>query len=166
MNLVKLIGQVVLYLPLMAVIGYFSTSPPYQVLAPGEALIRVSFSHSAQRLQECRQRSDEELAKLPPNMRVREDCPRERSPTHFQLEVDGRLMIDRVVQPAGLTRDGAATLYWRLPLPAGTHRIVARLNDRPGPGFSHSAGTTAELAPGDAMVIDFQASRGGFLFRT
>jgi hypothetical protein len=166
MSPVKVLAQILLYVPLMALIGYFSTSPPYHVLAPDEALVRVSFSHSAQRLQECRQRTDEELARLSPNMRVREDCPRERAPTHFQLEVDGTLMVDRVVRPAGLTRDGAATLYWRLPLAAGKHRIVARLHDRPGEGFHYVGETTVDLMPGDAMVVDFQASRGGFLFRT
>ncbi len=165
MNWIRFTAQLVLYVPLMALIGYFSVSPPYHVTGADEALIRVSFSHAAQRLQECRQRSDEELAKLSPNMRLREDCPRERSPTHFQLELDGKVVVDRVIPPSGLKRDGAATLYTRLPVQAGKYRIVARLNDRPGEGFSHTAETTADLKPGDAVVIDFQASKGGFLFR-
>ena len=84
MNTMRFAAQLLLYVPLMVLIGYFSTSPRYHVTEPDEALVRVSFSHAAQRLQECRHRSDEELAKLPPNMRLREDCPRERAPTHFQ----------------------------------------------------------------------------------
>lgn len=166
MDKLRLAAQLVLYVPLMVLIGYFSTSPPYRITEPDEALVRVSFSHAAQRLQECRQRTDEELAKLPPNMRLREDCPRERAPTHFQLEIDGELRVDRVIAPSGLNRDGPATLYARLTVPAGRHSFVARLNDSPAPGFNHSAEATVDLEPGDAVVIDFQASKGGFLFET
>ncbi|HQR53573.1 MAG TPA: hypothetical protein PLZ79_09915 [Burkholderiales bacterium] len=166
MDKLRIAAQLVLYVPLMFVVGYFSTSPRYQVTQPDEALVRVSFSHAAQRLQECRQRSDEELAKLPPNMRVREDCPRERAPTHFQLEIDGELRVDRVIVPSGLNRDGPAPLYSRLTVPAGRHSFVARLNDSPASGFAHSAEATIDLKPGDAVVIDFQPSKGGFIFST
>jgi hypothetical protein len=166
MNKMRFAAQLLLYVPLMVLIGYFSTSPRYHVTEPDEALVRVSFSHAAQRLQECRQRSDEELAKLPPNMRLREDCPRERAPTHFQLEVDGQVMVDRVITPSGLSKDGPATLYSRMRVPAGRHSLVARLNDTPGAGFNHSAEATVDLKPGDAVVIDFQASKGGFMFQT
>jgi hypothetical protein len=166
MNTMRFAAQLLLYVPLMVLIGYFSTSPRYHVTEPDEALVRVSFSHAAQRLQECRQRSDEELAKLPPNMRLREDCPRERAPTHFQLKVDGQVMVDRVITPSGLSKDGPATLYSRMRVPAGRHSLVARLNDTPGAGFNHSAEATVDLKPGDAVVIDFQASKGGFIFQT
>jgi hypothetical protein len=166
MNKMRFAAQLLLYVPLMVLIGYFSTSPRYHVTEPDEALVRVSFSHAAQRLQECRQRSDEELAKLPPNMRLREDCPRERAPTHFQLEVDGQVMVDRVITPSGLSKDGPATLYSRMRVPAGRHSLVARLNDTPGAGFNHSAEATVDLKSGDAVVIDFQASKGGFIFQT
>jgi hypothetical protein len=162
----RIAAQLVLYVPLMVLIGYFSTSPPYRIIEPDEALVRVSFSHAAQRLQECRQRTDEELAKLPPNMRLREECPRERAPTHFQLEIDGQVMVDRVIAPSGLSRDGPATLYSRFTVPVGRHSFVARLNDSPAPGFNHSAGATVDLEPGDAVVIDFQSSKGGFVFST
>jgi hypothetical protein len=166
MDKLRLAAQLVLYLPLMMLVGYFSTSPPYRVTEPGEALVRVSFSHAAQRLQACRQRTDEELARLPPNMRLREDCPRERAPTHFQLEIDGQVMMDRVIAPSGLNRDGPATLYSRLAVPAGRHSFVARLSDSPAPDFNHTARATVDLEPGDAVVIDFQPSKGGFIFST
>ena len=42
----------------------------------GQAMVSVSFSHAGQRIQECRILTQEELNKLPPNMRKPEDCPR------------------------------------------------------------------------------------------
>jgi len=62
--------QAVLYGAFAAFVGYFSTAPTYDHLAPGEALVRLSFSHAAQRKEPCRERTPEELAKLAPNMRA------------------------------------------------------------------------------------------------
>jgi hypothetical protein len=162
----RIAAQLALYVPLMALIGYFSTEPRFAVIGEHEALVRLSFIHAAQRKAPCRSRSAEELAKLPPNMRAPLDCPRERSPLLVELEVDGEVVLRREVAPSGLQRDGNATVYHRLPLPAGKHRLVAKLRDRPGDDFNYVKDETVELAPGSALLIDFVAAKGGFLFRT
>ncbi len=162
----RIAAQLLLYVPLMALIGYFSTEPRFSTLAPDEALVRLSFIHAAERKEPCRERSAEELAKLAPNMRAALDCPRERATLLIELEVDGEIALRREVPPAGIQRDGNATVYHRLPLPAGRHRIVARLRDRPGEGFNFIGETTLELAPGAALLIDFSKAKGGFVFRT
>jgi len=162
----QIAAQLALYVPLMALIGYFSTEPRFTTLGPDEALLRLSFIHAAERKEPCRERSAEELAKLAPNMRAALDCPRERAMLLVELEVDGRIALRREVPPAGVQRDGNATVYHRLPLAAGRHRIVARLRDRPGEDFNFVGETTLELAPGAALLIDFSKAKGGFLFRT
>jgi hypothetical protein len=165
-KLLRSAAQLVLYVPLMALIGYFSTEPRFTTLGPDEALVRLSFIHAAERKEPCRERSAEELAQLAPNMRAALDCPRERAMLLVELEVDGQIALRREVPPAGVQRDGNATVYHRLPLPAGRHRIVARLRDRPGEGFNFVGETTLELAPGAALLIDFSKAKGGFVFRT
>ncbi|HJS37912.1 MAG TPA: hypothetical protein VJ789_07270 [Burkholderiales bacterium] len=162
----QIAAQLALYVPLMALIGYFSTEPRFSTLAPDEALVRLSFIHAAERKEPCRQRSPEELAKLAPNMRAALDCPRERATLLVELEIDGAIALRRAVPPSGVQRDGNATVYHRLPLPAGRHRIVARLRDRPGEGFNFVGETTLELAPGAALLIDFSKAQGGFVFRS
>lgn len=161
----RIAAQAALYVPLMALIGTFSTAPRFSPIGEGEALLRLSFVHAAQRKAPCRERSAAELAKLAPNMRAALDCPRERAPLLVELEVDGVVVLRREVPPAGLRRDGNATVYYRLPLPAGRHRIVARLRDRPEDAFNYVREETVELGPGRALLIDFAASQGGFLFR-
>ncbi|OGA52474.1 MAG: hypothetical protein A3G24_28780 [Betaproteobacteria bacterium RIFCSPLOWO2_12_FULL_62_13] len=161
----RFIAQALLYLPFMVLIGYFSTSPAYRHLGADQALIRLSFSHAAQRIGECRQRTPEELAKLPPNMRAPLVCPRERAPVAIELEIDGKLVYQAAASPSGFTRDGAATVYQRLPIAAGRHRFTARLNDRVAPGFHYERDVTLDLEPGRVLVIDFNASQGGFLFK-
>jgi hypothetical protein len=165
-KLVRILAQLVLYVPLMALIGYFSTEPRFSPVREDEALVRVSFIHAAQRKQECRQRSAEELARLAPNMRAALDCPRERADLLVELELDGATVLRREVKPAGFQRDGNAVLYQRLAVPAGRHRIVARLRDRAEGDFNYVKEQTVELDAGRVLLIDFNATRGGFLFRS
>jgi hypothetical protein len=165
MKALRFVAQLALYVPLMAMLAYFSTEPRFSVVAPDEALVRVSFIHSTQRRQACRERSAEELSKLAPNMRAALDCPRERSSLLLELELDGKLVLRREVQPSGLRRDGNAVVYERMALPAGRHRIVARLRDRPEGDFNFIRDETLELAGGRSLIIDFNAAQGGFVFR-
>lgn len=158
-------AQALLYLPFMALIGYFSSAPAYRHLGADQALVRLSFSHAAQRIGECRQRTPQELAKLPPNMRAPLECPRERAPVAIDLEIDGKLVYRAVAPPSGLTRDGAATVYQRIPIAAGRHHFTARLNDRVASGFNYEREAILDLGAGRVLVIDFNASQGGFLFK-
>jgi hypothetical protein len=162
----KIAAQLALYVPLMAIVGYFSTEPRFFPVSPDRALLRLSFIHAAQRKQECRQRSPEELAKLAPNMRAALDCPRERSDVLVELELDGAVVLRRAVKPSGLRHDGNAAVYQRLTLPAGRHRIVARLRDRPDGDFNYMREQTVVLDAGRVLLIDFNANQGGFLFRS
>jgi len=157
--------QALFYLPLMALIGYFSQAPKFAHLGKDEALLRLSIAHAAERRHACRERPAAELARLPPNMRNAQDCPRERSPILVELEIDGVIAYRTEVAPAGVQRDGLATLYHRMPVAAGSHRIAVRMRDRPGGAFNHVKEETLVLAAGDALVIDFNASRGGLEFR-
>jgi len=157
--------QAVLYGAFAAFVGYCSTAPTYDHLAPGEALVRLSFSHAAQRKEACRERTPEELAKLAPNMRAKQVCPRARSPVMVEIELDGRPLYRIVAPPAGLAADGASTVYRRLSVPAGRHEIRARLSDDAQGEFNYVAERTVELAAGRVLLIDFNATAGGFVFR-
>jgi hypothetical protein len=161
----RIAAQLALYVPLMALIGYFSSSPRFSPIKEDQALLRLSFIHAAERKEACRQRSAEELAKLAPNMRAAQDCPRERAVVLVELDVDGATVLRRELPPAGLKRDGNAALYYRLPLPAGKHLVAARLRDRPGGDFNYRTSETVELAPGRVLLIDFVGAQGGFVFR-
>jgi hypothetical protein len=158
-------AQAVLYAAFVAFIGYFSTSPAYRHLAPGDALIKVSLTHAGARKEACRERTPEELAKLAPNMRAQSVCPRERVPITVEVAVDGAQPFRIVAPPSGFSRDGASTIYRRMPIAAGRHRIQATLADAPGGAVTFESDTTIDLAPGRVVVIDFDAAKGGFLFR-
>ncbi len=157
-------GQVILYGAFAAFIGYFSTSPKYRQIADDGALIKVSISHLGDR--ECRKRSPEELAQLPPNMRAPLDCPRERSDIRLEVDVDGENVLHTVLRPTGLYGDGISTVYRRFEVKAGRHHLAARMNDNlVKPGFNFVKEEAVTLAPGQVMVIDFNPDRGGLFFK-
>ena len=164
-SVVRYGAQALLYAAFVAVIGYFSTSPPYQHLAPGDALLKLSLTHAGARKEACRQRSAEELAKLAPNMRAQSVCPRERVPVTVEVTLDDAPLFRVVAPPSGLSRDGASTIYRRMPITAGRHRIGARLADNPAGEFTFAHAATVDLAPGRVIVIDFDPAQGGFVFR-
>jgi hypothetical protein len=157
--------QAACYAAFFAVVGYFSTSPVYVHLPPGQALVKLSFQHAGQRKEPCRERTPEELAKLAPNMRAAQVCPRERAAVEVELEMDGKPLFSIVAPPRGLSRDGASTVYRRVAVPAGTHRFVARLKDTADGGFGFVGDREIDLAPGRVLVIDFDPREGGWVYR-
>lgn len=163
---VSIAGQVLGYAAFCAVLAYFATRPAWEPLPPGTALVKVSLQHAGQRKEPCRERSAEELAKLAPNMRAATVCPRERAPVAVEIALDGRTIVSEVLPPSGLARDGSSTLYRRVTVPAGEHRVVARLGDAPEPGFGHVGEATVTLPPGAILLIDFDAKANGWSFRS
>lgn len=159
-------GQVVLYGAFALTIGLFSQWPPYHHLAPDQALVKVSFVRVGKPVGDCRKLTDDELAKLPPNMRTPVVCPRERSPVTVQVAIDGQPMLDRSAPPSGVRHDGASAVYERVVVPAGERLIAVRLSDdvraRDKP---HLREQRITLAPGQVLVIDFDAEKGGITFQ-
>lgn len=154
----RLAGQAVLYAAFAAFIGYFASAPAYSLLAPGQGLLRLSFSHPGKIVSDCRKRSAEELAKLPPQMRTADDCQRGRSPVSVRIVVDGRTLLDRSFAPAGLSHDGASSGYWRAPLAAGPHRLqVSFRDDLRAEAPVYERDTTLTVAEGQIVLIDFRA---------
>ena len=150
-----------LYGMFAAVIIVFSTWPAYDHLPDDHALIKLSLTHHAQRVRECEVVSAEELAKLPPNMRAPMNCPRERSPVTVEVDIDGNLARRETALPSGLSGDGAASVYQRMTVPAGVHRLSVRLRDSVRTvGFDFERSEIVDLGPAEILVIDFDAEQG------
>ena len=159
-----IIGQIILYGAFAAFIGHFSTAPTYRQIADDVALVKLSMSHLGGR--ECRKRTPEELAKLPPNMRAPLDCPRGRSDTRIVVELDGKPFYEVTMHPTGLSRDGVGTVYKRFELKAGTYKLGVKMNDNlVNPGFNFVREEQVTLKPAQVLVIDFNPDRGGLFFQ-
>ena len=160
-------GQAVVYAAIAALIGYLSNSPPYTHFPPDLALVKLSFSHAAKRKEECRQRTAEELAALPRNMRKPLECKsRGRLPVRVELLLDEKVLYAASLPPTGLSGDGPARVYQQFPVQPGHHHLVARLADSArSDGFDHVGETDVDLTPQQSLAVDFRAETGGFIFK-
>jgi len=85
---------------------------------------------------------------------------------HVRVELDGKQLYDETFPPAGLRRDGAASGYHRLPIPAGEHRLRVQVNDDARvEGFNYQGERQLTVAPGQVVLIDFIADQGGVVIR-
>lgn len=166
LSLLRYAGQIAFFALAAVITGYFASAPSYRQLAPDLAQIKLSFAHGAARVEDCRRFTAEEIAALPPSERRPNTCARERVTVHVQLEIDGEIVLDRELEPTGLSRDGPARIYEKFELPAGRHAIAARLRDsRRDEGFDYQANHVVDLGPLQNLAIDFKADKGGFEFR-
>jgi hypothetical protein len=159
-------GQALAFLAFALAIGTFSQWPPLRPIGEGQALVRLAMAVPGKLKGECRRLTEEELARLAPNMRRPLDCPRERRPVRIRLEVDGVLIKEEVIQPSGVARDGAATAYWKLVVPTGPRHLRAMVSeDATASGYPHENAVRLELRSGAIVSVDFDRERGGILFR-
>lgn len=149
---------------MVAAVAQLADWPVYRQIPAHSAVVKLSFTHGSNRQTECRRRTPEELAKLPPNMRKPLECPRTRGPLYVEFDVDGQTIYRASLRPSGLSGDGPSRVYQRFVVPAGPHTVAVRMRDTArAEGFDHVKSGEVVLAAGDNFVIDFQA--GTFVFR-
>jgi hypothetical protein len=153
--------QAINYTVFMALIWYFSTSPVVRVIEDDEAMITVAFSHAGETREKCRRLSQEELMKLPPNMRKLDDCPRERSPIVIEAMLDGKLIFSETRLPPGIFNDGGVNIYYNSKVPAGEHRFEIKMDDSVRKaGFNHAFSATVNLQPRQILLVEFEPLTG------
>ena len=158
--------QGLLYGAFAAFIGYLSVAPAYQYADPGLAVIRLSFSHAADRVVECVKLTPQQINERAIKGKPLNECERERLPLVVELDVDGTTVLSLTAIPSGLWKDGPASAYEQLTVDPGAHTITARLRDSArDQGWDYEFSETVNLAPGRYFTITFRAENGGFVFR-
>ena len=165
-NLYRLTLQALAYLGLVVIVGYLSASPAYNYASAGMAAIKLSLSHAADWVKECVRLTPEEInARALRGERLNE-CERERLPLTIELDIDGTRVLHVIAVPSGLWNDGPASVYERIEVPAGEHRISARLRDSARiEGWDYEHNETLRLEPGRYFTVTFRAETGGFTYR-
>jgi hypothetical protein len=152
----KLLTEIVLYAVFALLVGLLSVWPPYHLVDDDRAIISLVFSHAGERVRECRRISQEELNKLPPNMRKPDDCPRERHPVRVELRSGTDVLYQETLLPSGIWSDGKASIYQRIEVQSGVHEIFVGINDSGGEGvFDFQTWEAIDLPPGRNLVVQF-----------
>jgi len=159
----KWVGRLLVIGLIMAVVGLLVDTPAYTNFPADQAMIRLSFSHGGER--DCRERTPEELAALPPNMRARQLCERARLPVLVELDLDGSPLYRERIEPSGIHGDGPSRVYEGFAVSPGSYTIAARLRDSGrSDGFDYESEATLTLEPRQNLVIEFKSDAGGFVF--
>ena len=121
--------QLLLYGAFAAIVGVLSVAPAYQYGDPELAVIKVSLSHAADRVEECIKLTPQQINERAMQGQPINECERERLPLAIELDVDGTTVLSLTAVPSGLWNDGPASVYERITVDAGVHTITARLRD-------------------------------------
>ncbi|MGK2934252.1 MAG: hypothetical protein ACSLFE_03285 [Gemmatimonadaceae bacterium] len=100
---------------------------PLNVARGDGAILRISLGARPERIEVCQRQTDEELAKLAPQMRQSVIC--EGTTARYRLEVrrNGELLHSQVVRGGGLRNDRPLYVSRDLPVPAGPAVFAVRL---------------------------------------
>ena len=162
----RLFYEILAWAAFCIVIGLLSVWPRYGTVDGQNAIVTVTFSHAANRIGECRQLTQEELNKLPPNMRKPSDCPRERHPVRIELRSGGTVLYEDILLPSGIWSDGKANIYRRVVVPAGLHELFVGMSDSGREnGFDFENTARMDIAPGRNVVIRFDTEKQQFTIR-
>ncbi len=154
MIVLRVIGQTLVWMLLLAPAILLAQWPRHEPLPPGYGELRLSLVHTTQRLKPCRRLSPAELQALPPNMRNVEQCERARAPARTWIELAGRPLLDATVMPKGLHNDGRVYLHRRWSMPAGRYSLVLGLRDTPGEGDpDHEHRFELDLKPSASALL-------------
>jgi hypothetical protein len=118
-----------LAIALAATVGLaWGSSFPMTPHASPDAVLRLAWTARPERVENCRQQTDEELAKLPAHMRQSTVC--EGTTASYRLEVrrEGAIVAEQTVRGGGLHHDRALYVFRDIPVPAGETAISIRFS--------------------------------------
>lgn len=158
------VGQGFAYLCFMVFIGYLSDSPVWTTVSENKSTVKLSVNHAGQLKSACRRRSEEELARLAPNMRTPTECPRERSPIHLELSLDDKMIYSETLQPGGIGGDREVSAYKRFTVDSGEHFVQVRMKDAMTlQEYNYRLEKVIHLEPEKVLVIRFDKLKKGFV---
>lgn len=153
--------QALNYTVFMLIIWYFATSPSIKLIEDNEAMLTIAFAHAGELREPCRRLSQEELLKLPPNMRKLDECSRERSPVIVEAKLDGKIIYNKTMSAPGIYEDGGVDVYYNSKIPVGKHSLEMKMDDSVrNKGFNHVFEQEISINPRQIMLVDFDALKG------
>jgi hypothetical protein len=157
-----LTGRLVAGVAVAALLGaglVLGTRVPWLAEPGGDALIRLSWRALGERVEECREPSAEEQARLPAHMRQGRVCEGRIAPFRLVLRLDGRTQLDVRVAASGAREDRPTYVFHELRVPPGGHRLELRFEVERPPGSRPAAqlplllDERVELAPRQILLV-------------
>jgi hypothetical protein len=91
--------------------------------APEHAVLRLTWSARPERVEQCRQLSDAELAQRPAHMRLRTECEGRFAAYALSVFIDAQAVLADTVRGGGLRHDRPIHVLRDLSVPPGVHTM-------------------------------------------
>lgn len=121
----RLVGAAVAVVS-VAALGALSQLPYTPEPGP-EALLRLSWRARGERVETCRELSEEEQRNLPQHMRRERICEGTTAEYRLRVKVDGERRVDGPVQGSGEVQVRPLYVYREIAVPPGEHRLEVTL---------------------------------------
>jgi len=146
---------------------------PYTAALTNDGELRLAWRWRSERVQLCRNRSAEELAKLPVHMRSATACERRLRPWRLEVRVNGHAVVGESVHATGAEGDRPLSVFRRLPLAPGRYQVRVVFSPLAVAGDSAVAPpppqvleTSLVIAPRQVVLITMDTDRGVLVART
>jgi hypothetical protein len=120
---------------------------PYTAERDVGAIVRLAWRARGERVQDCRRRTPDELAKLPVHMRQEEVCEGRILPYRLVVEMDGTAAVNQLIHGAGAREDRPLYVFQDLVVSPGTHRIGVTFTREGAPPTDSTTGAGALTTP-------------------
>ena len=120
---------------------------PVRDMDGDDAWLRLSWSARPERVEQCRRRTDAELAALPEHMRLRLECTGTFARYLLQLSVDGSVVRSDTVRGGGFRHDRPMHVLTESRVLPGRRRVIATLGRLDSAVVTPSAGSDATSPP-------------------
>jgi hypothetical protein len=120
---------------------------PYTAERDVGAIVRLAWRARGERVQDCRRRTPDELAKLPAHMRQEEVCEGRILPYRLVVEMDGAAAVNQLIHGAGAREDRPLYVFQDLVVSPGTHRIGVSFTREGAPPADSATGAGALTTP-------------------
>jgi hypothetical protein len=114
----------------------WAASAPITIHGSDRAILRLAWSARPERIENCRQQTEEELARVPAHMRQPIVCEGVSAEYRLTVRHDGMEVVNRTVHGGGLRQDRRIYIFDELPLEPGDRTIEVRF-ERIDSGVSH-----------------------------
>ena len=149
--------QALLFAAFFLPLAILTARPVHQHLPDDMAVLKVAIRHAGKIIGECTSIDQATNSDRPANMRITQICPRERSPLQLELRLDGENIYSAAIPASGLHNDGVSSMYHRVTVPAGSHRLQLRMNDDVAvEGYNWQLDQQVELQSAQVMVATFK----------
>jgi hypothetical protein len=105
-----------------------ASNAPMTAHRSADAVLRLAWSARPERIETCRQQTEEELARLPQHMRQPVVCEGTTATYRLQVRLNDAVVVDRVVRGGGLRQDRRLYVFDDVALPPGESEVHVRFD--------------------------------------